>query len=263
MKRFLLATVFCGILSSTNANADQWDGTWPPPEVIEWSDVGIGAAIAWWATTYNKANTPNRGPIHSVPVSNGLDTSRMHKEHQNYMQQQSRLDQEVKSVLAGFPHRAFDVTMRNATYNIQNRDYVVDVNFEVAWNQNYVSQLAGVLEQTSGTHNPTHYAKLVTQKHWTTPGNDYHFDRTRGELLMHTLYRAGPQVKVYAGNQSMGCWDIPELSGLEQVQHKMVQTAGNGVVLNTWLKLKSSIRFPVQVPPDRVRLEVVNQNQCL
>ena len=43
---------------------------------------------------------------------------------------------------------------------------------------------------------------------------------TSSNKLMRGLYRAGPQLKVTVGNRSLGCFDLPELSGLRDSKHQ-------------------------------------------
>ena len=266
MKRLLQTVAMLSCLSSPVA-AEQWDGTWPPPEVIRTEDLLIGGLLMNFLGQFNeekKFEQQRKQPIYIASDPNNLNTSGMNTAFNDYKRRASDGDQLLKATLSGYPHRAYRVSMTNATYNMQNRDMIVNVNFIVSWDPSFVAELNHTLLQTGNdTSSPTHWAFVNTSHSQSRTGTRYRFDQTRGELLINTLYRAGPQIRVMAGNTSMGCWDIPELSGRSQRQHKMVQTTQNGVTIHTWMELQSSISFPVQTPPDNIRLEVVNQNLCL
>ena len=266
MKNFFIKLVMLTCLSST-ASADSWDGTWPPPEIIRTEDLVIGGLLMHFLDQFNeekKFQQQRKQPIYIAPDANNLNTSGMNTAYNSYKQQASAGDQQIKGLLSGYPHRAYRVSMRNATYNMQNRDMIVNVNFVVSWNPSFLAQLNHTLLQTgNNTASPTHWAFVNTLHSQRQTGKRYRFDQTRGDLLINTLYRAGPQIKIWAGNRNMGCWDIPELSGRSNSATGMVQVTRNGVTFKTWMELQSSISFPVQSPPDNVRLEVVHQHLCL
>ena len=266
MKNFFIKLVMLTCLSST-ASADSWDGTWPPPEIIRTEDLVIGGLLMHFLDQFNeekKFQQQRKQPIYIAPDANNLNTSGMNTAYNSYKQQASAGDQQIKGLLSGYPHRAYRVSMRNATYNMQNRDMIVNVNFVVSWNPSFLAQLNHTLLQTgNNTASPTHWAFVNTLHSQRQTGKRYRFDQTRGDLLINTLYRAGPQIKIWAGNRNMGCWDIPELSGRSNSATGMVQVTRNGVTFKTWMELQSSISFAVQTPPDNVQLRVVNQNLCL
>jgi hypothetical protein len=266
MKRLLQTVAMLSCLSSPVA-AEQWDGTWPPPEVIRTEDLLIGGLLMNFLGQFNeekKFEQQRKQPIYIASDPNNLNTSGMNTAFNDYKRRASDGDQLLKATLSGYPHRAYRVSMTNATYNMQNRDMIVNVNFVVSWNPSFLAELNHTLQQTGNdTSSPTHWAFVNTLHSQKQTGPRYRFDQTRGELLIHTLYQAGPQIRVMAGNRSMGCWDIPELSGRSNSRTGMVQTTRDGATFRTWMELQSSISFPVQTPPDNIRLEVVNQNLCL
>jgi hypothetical protein len=266
MKRLLQTVAMLSCLSSPVA-AEQWDGTWPPPEVIRTEDLLIGGLLMNFLDQFNeekKFERQRKQPIYIASDPNNLNTSGMNTAFNDYKRRASDGDQLLKATLSGYPHRAYRVSMTNATYNMQNRDMIVNVNFVVSWNPSFLAELNHTLQQTGNdTSSPTHWAFVNTLHSQKQTGPRYRFDQTRGELLIHTLYQAGPQIRVMAGNRSMGCWDIPELSGRSNSRTGMVQTTRDGATFRTWMELQSSISFPVQTPPDNIRLEVVNQNLCL
>ena len=266
MKRLLQTVAMLSCLSSPVA-AEQWDGTWPPPEVIRTEDLLIGGLLMNFLDQFNeekKFEQQRKQPIYIASDPNNLNTSGMNTAFNDYKRRASDGDQLLKATLSGYPHRAYRVSMTNATYNMQNRDMIVNVNFVVSWNPSFLAELNHTLQQTGNdTSSPTHWAFVNTLHSQKQTGPRYRFDQTRGELLIHTLYQAGPQIRVMAGNRSMGCWDIPELSGRSNSRTGMVQTTRDGATFRTWMELQSSISFPVQTPPDNIRLEVVNQNLCL
>ena len=127
----------------------------------------------------------------------------------NHTKQDAQLD----TVIGNFPHNAFDVTIKAPTYPNQNRRTYMKLDFTVGWNNSYLRQLTNVVTQSS---NPAGkgWAKIVGKKHWTTPGYNVQLDKTSSDKLMRGLYRTGPQLLVRVGNRSLGCYNVPELSGI-------------------------------------------------
>lgn len=178
----------------------------------------------------------------------------------------SKSDAQLDKVISQFPHNAFDVTIKSPTYPNQNRRTYMKLDFTVGWNDGYLNQLINTVSSSSNPGGQG-WARFINKKHWTTPGYDVQLDMTASNKLMRGLYRAGPQLMVRVGNRSLGCYNVPELSGLTQdrsAQHKMVQPNGNGTIINGWLEISTSIQFEISPEDDigSVRIFVVNQNQC-
>ena len=183
--------------------------------------------------------------------------------------QHTQGDAKLDAVIKGYPHRAFNVTIARPTFPNRNRRTYMNIEFVVRWNQSYLNQLYNVVAANTDPGGKG-YAKFIYQKHWTTPGYDVKLDMTSSNKLMRGLYRAGPQLKVTVGNRSLGCFDLPELSGLTQgsrmAQNKMVQPSGNGTIINGWLELQSHIEVEITQADapyvQNARIHVVNINQC-
>lgn len=178
----------------------------------------------------------------------------------------SKQDAQLDNIISQYPHNAFNVTIQSPTYPNHNRRTYMKLDFTVSWDDGYLNQLYNTVASSSNPGGKG-WAKFINKKHWTTPGYDVQLDMTSSNKLMRGLYRAGPQVMVRVGNRSLGCYNIPELSGLTQnrsAKHKMVQPNGNGTIINGWLELSTSIQFEVTPEDDigNVRMFVVNQNQC-
>ena len=183
----------------------------------------------------------------------------------DYAQSDAQLD----AVIKGFPHRAFNVTIASPTFPNRNRRTYMNIQFVVRWNQQYINELYNAVAASTNPGGQG-YAKFINTKHWTTPGYEVKLDMTSSNKIMRGLYRAGPQLQVRLGNKNIGCFDLPELSGLTQgsrmAQHKMVQPSGNGTVINGWLELQSHLEFEITradanyIP--NVSIHVVNINQC-
>ena len=180
----------------------------------------------------------------------------------NHTKQDAKLD----AVLSQFPHNAFDVYIKSPTYPNKNRRTYMKLDFTVGWNDGYLNKLYTTVASMN-TRAGAGFAKFINKKHWTTPGYDVQLDMTASNKLMRTLYRAGPQLLVRVGNRSLGCYNVPELSGLtndRSAKHKMVQPNGNGTIINGWLEFATSIQFEITPDDDigNVRIFVVNQSQC-
>ena len=183
----------------------------------------------------------------------------------DHKQNDARLD----SVISGFPHRAFNVTIASPTFPNRNRRTYMNIQFVIGWNQQYINELYNAVAASSNPGGKG-FAKFINTKHWTTPGYDVQLDMTSSNKLMRGLYRAGPQLQVVVGNRSLGCFDLPELSGLTQgsrmAKNKMVQPNGNGTIINGWLEIQSHIELEITRADahniHNARIHVVNINQC-
>jgi len=208
-------------------------------------------------------------PTKKVYVDHNQSVSDIYRRVQ---QDNARHDQQIDTVLSSFPHRAYDVYVDPVSFNIRNRQVQATIGFVVKWNQQYLRSLHNVLTAASNTHagDVTHWATLKTGTHWGDGAGAYKFDRQRGEKVIHGLYQPGPQLLLTVGNRSMGCFDVPALSGLTQgsymAKNKMVQPSGNGVTINGWLELRSHITLTLTAQQadnmQQARISVVNRNQC-
>jgi len=201
-----------------------------------------------------------------------LDGNRISTMFESYQEENAAGDKLIDLILRAYPQRAFDVAIGKAGYNVDaDRNMILNVNFSVKWNKDYVAAISEVLETTGrNTTNATYWAQLKTRS--SNKNGTYHrFDNIRGQRLVQGLTSPGPQLLLTFGNLTAGCYNIPELSGLTQGTNmpatKMIQPTGQGVVINSWLELQSSIA--VTVSADQLnnlgnpKLQVVNQKQCL
>jgi hypothetical protein len=244
-----LATALIGCGTSNRAMANNtWD-IFTQQNPTDYNKVFSETAIVMGVLHLLKEK-PYKAPVNNQPV------------FYNHAKQDAQLD----NVISQYPHRAFDVYIKSPTYPNQNRRTYMRLDFTVGWNTNYLNQLTNAVSQSADPGGQG-WAKFITKKHWTTPGYDVKLDMTSSNKLMRGLYRAGPQLMVRVGNRSLGCYNVPELSGLTQgrmAKHKMVQPNGNGTIINGWLEIATSIQFEITPQDDigAVRIFVVNQNQC-
>jgi len=250
LKKFMiigLATALIGCGTSNKALADTNIFTQAPE--VDYDSIFNERSVVMGLLHLMKEK-PYKAPVNTQPV------------FYNHAKQDAKLNQ----VISQFPHRAFDVYIKSPTFPNQNRRTYMRLDFTVSWNDSYLSELTSAVSQNSNPGGQG-WAKFINKKHWTTPGYDVKLDMTSSNKLMRGLYRAGPQLMVRVGNRSLGCYNVPELSGLTQgrmAKHKMVQPNGNGTIINGWLEISTSIQFEITPQDDigAVRIFVVNQNQC-
>ena len=242
-----LTTALIGCGTTNRVLADASIFTQAPP--IDYNGFFTETAIVMGVLNLLKEK-PYVAPVNKQPV------------FFNHTKQDANLD----AVLSQFPHNAFDVYIKSPTYPNKNRRTYMKLDFTVGWNDGYLNNLYTTVASMN-TRQGAGFAKFINKKHWTTPGYDVQLDMTASNKLMRGLYRAGPQLLVRVGNRSLGCYNVPELSGLTQgrmAKHKMVQPNGNGTIINGWLEFTTSIQFEITPDDDigNVRIFVVNQNQC-
>ena len=201
-----------------------------------------------------------------------LDSNRISTLFESYQEENAAGDKLIDSMLRGFPHQAFAVKLGKADYTIDaNRDMILSINFSVAWDKNYVNAMEDVLEYTGrNVADATFWTQLKTRA--SSKNGTYHrFDNIRGNLILQGLTAPGPQLLLSFGKYTAGCYNVPELSGLTQGSNvpvtKMIQPSGNGVTINSWLELQSSITIKLDAAQlnelGNPKLAVVNQRQCL
>ena len=242
------ALIGCGTSNRALADAGFTDAFTKAPS-IDYTKIFNERTMVMGVLHFLKEK-PYKAPVNKTPV------------FFNHATQDAQIDKMIQQ----FPHSAFDVRIKAPTYPNQNRRTYMKLDFTVGWNKNYLNQLYTAVSASSNPGGKG-FAKFIYKRHWTTPGYDVQLDMTSSNKLMRGLYRAGPQLLVRVGNRSLGCYNVPELSGLTQgrmAQHKMVQPNGNGTIINGWLEFTTSIQFEITPDDDigNVRIFVVNQNQC-
>lgn len=181
----------------------------------------------------------------------------------DYKKQDIALDK----IISLYPQKAYYVTIEPTTFQNINRRTYMNIRFVISWDQGYLKKIHEIV---SNIENPTGkgWIKFVTRKHWSTPGQVIRLDQIISDKIMQELYRASPMLQVQVGNTSLGCFNIPALSGLtlgsRMAKNKMVQPNGTGTIINSWLELASNIT--VEISPnyniDNTKIFIVNSNQC-
>jgi len=176
-------------------------------------------------------------------------------------------DLALGKVISNYPQNAYYVTIEAITFQNINRRTYINIRFVISWDQGYLKKFHEIV---TNIKNPTGkgWIKFVTKKHWTTPGQVVRLDQIISNKIMQELYRASPMLHVKIGNTNLGCFDIPELSGLtldsRMAKYKMVQPNAAGTIINGWLELASKIILEIS-PNDEtknIQIFVVNSNQC-
>ena len=181
----------------------------------------------------------------------------------DYKKQDIALDK----IISHYPQKAYYVTIEPTTFQNINRSTYMNIRFVISWNQVYLKKF---YEIVTNIKNPSGkgWIKFVTRKHWSTPGQVIRLDQIISDKIMQELYRASPMLHVKIGDKNLGCYDIPELSGLtldsRMAKYKMVQPNASGTIINSWLELASNIT--VEISPnyniDNTKIFIVNSNQC-
>ncbi|MDC0093621.1 hypothetical protein OAR00_01085 [Alphaproteobacteria bacterium] len=176
-------------------------------------------------------------------------------------------DLALGKVISNYPQNAYYVTVEPITFQNINRRTYMNIRFIISWDQGYLKKFHEIV---TNIKNPAGkgWIKFVSRKHWSTPGQVIRLDQIISDKIMQELYRASPMLQVKVGNTSLGCFNIPALSGLtlgsRMAKNKMVQPNATGTIINSWLELASNIT--VEISPnyniDNTKIFIVNSNQC-
>ena len=180
-----------------------------------------------------------------------------------YKKQDIALDK----IISLYPQKAYYVTIEPTTFQNINRRTYMNIRFIISWDQGYLKKFHEIV---TNIKNPAgkRWIKFVTRKHWSTPGQVIRLDQIISDKIMQELYRASPMLHVKIGDINLGCYDIPELSGLtlssRMAKYKMVQPNASGTVINGWLELASKIILEISPNAEtkNIQIFIVNSNQC-
>jgi len=248
-----LATVLIGCGTTNRVLADNWIN-----ELLNPSPAGLLTGLL---------HMSKPKPTQTIQYNHGKTVKQIYQQEK---QNNRYHDGQVDRILSQFPQRAYDVLVNPVRLSVRNRQVLADISFVIRWNQNYLRTLDSTLRAASDPRGATHWATLYTEEHWGAGHSSFKFDTVRGQKVLFGLVRPGPQLMVTLGSRRLGCWDIPELSGRtqsnRQAKQKMIHPMGNGVKINGWLELQSTISLVVS-PEDadnigQARISVVNIRQC-
>jgi hypothetical protein len=208
--------------------------------------------------------------------SGEVDGARASVQLQTLNQERATGDRLLEQVLADFPKRAFDIDMKSTDVLRQNRSSVIEINFKLSWNKDYLRSLWTALEATSQRNNNAISTIVVNGGGWFGGfGGAARFDDTRKfELLANRMYVQGPSVLVTirgSGRQTLfsSCYLYQELDNMAQynvTNQRFVEFGMGGARVNGGYVMPGRIQIPLRsdilAQATSIDMDIVLRNQC-
>jgi len=209
-------------------------------------------------------------------TSKEVDGARASVQLQTLNQERATGDALLQTVLNDFPRRAFDIEMRPTDVVRQNRSAIMEINFRMTWNRDYLRSLWTALEATGIKTSRPVATITVNGGGWFGGfgGAAKYDDNVKLQLLANRMLFSEPTVLVTirgAGREVLfaSCYMYQELDNQDQgwvTRERFVSFHGYGAHVNGIMKLTG--RIPIPVSPEvlsrasSVDLDVVLRNHC-
>lgn len=205
-----------------------------------------------------------------------VDGARASVQLQTLNQERATGDALLQQVLNDFPKRAFDIELKPTDIVRQNRSAIMEVNFRLTWNRDYLRSLWTALDATSQrTSRPVVTIVVNGGGLFGSPGGSAKYDdAVKLQLMANRMLFSEPTVLVTirgSGREVLftSCYMYQELDNQDQGwihNQRFVSFSGHGAYVNGHMKLNG--RIPIPLPPDilarasSVDMDVVFRNQC-
>lgn len=218
-----------------------------------------------------------------------VEGEKMAAQYDSLMEERSRGDRLIQTVLNDYPKRAFKFEPMPAKTRLDdNRNIELELAFKLRWNQDYLESLREAMSLVAQHKNANHcignwaekcsYVYYVTFKYrpgangWSrTPAFD---DYTKARIIHGAIFESKPAVLVVIKNPAgsivhRACyrWSQLDNQGYSNSENLMFPTS-NGLQFNGYVTLDA--RLPIKLGKnsnilsefDRVEYEVVRASSC-
>ena len=209
-------------------------------------------------------------------TSGEVDGARASVQLQTLNQERATGDALLQTVLNDFPRRAFDIELKPTDIVRQNRSAIMEINFRMTWNKDYLRSLWTALDATSQRTSRPVVTITVNGGGWFGGfgGSAKYDDNVKLQLLANRMLFSEPTVLVTVrgpGREVLftSCYMYQELDNQEQgwvTRERFVSFHGGGAHVNGIMRLNG--RIPIPMPADvlarasSVDMDVVLRNQC-
>lgn len=214
--------------------------------------------------------------LNRTEQSGQVDGARASVQLQTLNQERATGDAILQQVLNDFPRRAFDIELKPTDVVRQNRSAIMEINFRMTWNRDYLRSLWTALEATSQRTSRPAATITLNGGGWFGGfgGTAKYDDAVKLQLLANRMMFSLPTVLVTirgAGREVLftSCYLYQELDNQEQgwvTRERFVSFYNSGAHVNGIMKLVG--RIPIPVSPEvlsrasSVDMDVVLRNQC-
>lgn len=214
--------------------------------------------------------------LNRTGASGQIDGARASVQLQTLNQERATGDALLQQVLNDFPRRAFDIEMRPTDIVRQNRNAIIEVNFRMTWNKDYLRSLWTALDATSQrVSRPVSTITLNSGGFFGGFGGTARYDdEQKLALLANRMMFGLPTMLVTirgAGREVLftSCYMYQELDNQEQgwvTRERFVSFYNSGAHVNGLMKLNGRIPIPVSqdvlARANSVDMDVVLRDQC-
>lgn len=214
--------------------------------------------------------------LNRTATTGQVDGARASVQLQTLNHERATGDALLQQVLNDFPRRAFDIDLKPTDVVRQNRSAIIEINFRMTWNRDYLRSLWTALEATSQRTSRPVATITVGGGGWFGGfgGSARYDDNVKLQLLANRMLFAMPTVLVTirgSGREVLftSCYMYQELDNQEQgwtTRERFVSFHGFGAHVNGIMKLDG--RIPIPVSPDvlaratSIDMDVVLREQC-
>jgi hypothetical protein len=215
--------------------------------------------------------------LNRTEQSGQVDGARASVQLQTLNQERAIGDALLQTVLNDFPRRAFDIELKPTDVVRQNRNAVMEINFRMTWNKDYLRSLWTALEATGiKTSRPVTTITLNSGTGWFGGfgGTARYDDAVKLQLLANRMMFGLPTVLVTIRGSARevlfsSCYMYQELDNQEQgwvTRERFVSFYNSGAHVNGLMKLNGRIPIPVSADvlarAASVDMDVVLRDQC-
>ena len=208
--------------------------------------------------------------------SGQVDGARASVQLQTLNQERATGDALLQQVLNDFPKRAFDIELKPTDVVRQNRSALLEVNFKLRWNKDYLRSLWTALEATSQRTSRPAATIVVNGGGWFGGfGGAAKFDDDQKfRLLADRMYVQGPTVLITVrgpGRETLfsSCYLYQELDNFAQyvvTTQRFVEFGAGGARLNGSFVMAGRVQIPIRSDllqyASSVDIDVVLRKQC-
>jgi hypothetical protein len=208
--------------------------------------------------------------------SGQVDGARASVQLQTLNRERATGDALLAQVLNDFPRRAFDIDLKPTDINRQNRTAVLDINFRLGWNQDYLRSLWTALDATSHRKGRPVATVSVGSGGWFRGfgGTAQYDDIHKLDLVLNKMVGSRPAVLVTVRGDRRetlfsSCYLYQELDHMPNYvvnENRFVRYGSNFAQIMGGYQLQGRIQIPVNPAvlsrATAVDMDIVTRNSC-
>jgi hypothetical protein len=243
-------------------------------EITETRATGTGTLV--FMRVWVKRSDLSDRLLNRSEKSGEVDGARASVQLQTLNQERATGDRLLQQVLNDFPRRAFDIEMKPTDINRQNRSAVVELNFQLGWNQDYLRSLWTALEATSQSRGRAVSTISVGSGGWFRGfGGQAQFDdHHKWALLVDKMVGSRPAVLVtmrgaHRNVLFSSCYLYQELDHMPDYvvnENRFVRYGQNFAQVMGGYRLQGRIQIPINPAVlgqiATVDMDIVARNSC-